>query len=191
MFYDPQHVSSQTHGSVTLSGSPPGKGNSPTLATLLPIGKGNLGSIKSTVRTFIQNDLGVPWGGFGSNCVKVLLAEAILELYGCSPRGEKAALWWIWSNNRSEKGAIISEHHTVRKGKCIAQCVNQNSESRQSFFFYFSLFFQFFWRTGFTHFSWNRLLLVSRQSFVMEMRRYLFLTTRHKIHGKEKCFICM
>lgn len=41
--------------------------------------------------------------------------------------------------SRSEKGAIISEHHKVGKGKCFAQCVNQNSEGRRSFFFYFSL----------------------------------------------------
>lgn len=37
-------------------------------------------------------DLDLPWGNFGSSCVKVLLAEAILELLEPIPGGRQAAL---------------------------------------------------------------------------------------------------
>lgn len=95
--------------------------------------------------------------------------------------------------SRSEKGAIISEHHKVGKGKCFAQCVNQNSEGRRSFFFYFSLslfFFLVLLKSRFYSLQLEQTVI----SFSAELcngnekRRYLFLTTRHKTHGKREVF---
>lgn len=165
VFYDPPHVSSQPQGDFMLSGSPSGKGNSPRLAALLLFGKWNFDLLKSTVKALIQRDLGLPWGNFGSNCVKVLLAEAIPELFEYIPGGEQAVLWKNWSKSYSEREATTTEWGTMGKGKRIAQHVSQNSET----VFFLSLFspppapissclLAFFWRTGFTHFSWNRLL---------------------------------
>ena len=72
--------------------SPSGRGNSPRLAALLPLGKRNFDPIRSTIRALIQHDLGLPWGNFGSNCVKVLLAEATIVVFEHTPGGERE-LW--------------------------------------------------------------------------------------------------
>lgn len=99
-----------------LSGSPCRRGNSPTLAALLPFGMWDLDPVKSTIRTLIQHDLGLPWGNFGLNCVKTLLAEAILELFEHIPGGDQVALRKNWSNSHSERGATTAEQRAVGKG---------------------------------------------------------------------------
>lgn len=168
------------------------------IGALLPFGKWKFDPVKSTIRTLNQHDLSLPWGNFGSNCVKVLLAEAILELFEYNPGGEQAALWKYWSNSHPERGATTAERHTMGKEKRSVRIrIQRWSFFFLSFFFFLtwfllSFFFLFFWRTGFTHYSWSR-LLVSQQSFVMEMRRDIicFLQPAIKYMERERRFICM
>lgn len=178
-----------------LPGSPPGRKNSARLAALLPSGKWNFDPAKSTIKTLIQYDIDLPWGNFGSSCVKMLVAEAILELFEHIPGGRQAALWKSWSNSHSEREATTTEQHRMGKRKLITQSTNQNSKML-FFLFHFPFFLMyngfffllFFWRTGFTHFIWNS--LSAQLCNGNEKKRYLVLTICYKIHG-ERFFICM
>lgn len=121
--------------------------------------------------------------------MKVLLAEAILELFENIPEGEQAGLRKNWSKSHSERKATTTEWGTIEKGESIAQCVNHNSK----IVFFLSLFF-FPWFLLACFLSFEELvLLVSQQSFVMEMRRDIicFLQPTIKYMEREKCFICM
>lgn len=140
VFYDPQHVSA-SHRTISCFQEVLLE-EEILLDWLLYCHLGNFDPAKSTVRTLIQHDLGLPWCNFGSNCVKVLLAEAILELFEYIPGGERAALWKNWSNSRSERGATTAKQRTMGKGKHIAQCVNQNAKM----VFFLSLLSLFFFK---------------------------------------------
>lgn len=182
-----------------LPGSPSGRLNSPRLAALLPSGKWNFDPAKSTVKTLIQYDLDLPWGNFGSSCVKVLLAEAILELFEHIPEGREAAFWKSWSivilkgerlpqsSVEWEKGSS-SAGAQIRIQKCSFFFLSFLSPRPPLFFFMYNGFFflLFFWRTGLTHFSLNS--LSAELCNGKEKKHYLFLTICHKIRGKREGF---
>lgn len=165
------------------------------IGALLPFGKWKFDPVKSTIRTLNQHDLSLPWGNFGSNCVKVLLAEAILELFEYNPGGEQAALWKYWSNSHPERGATTAERHTMGKEKRSVRIRIQ----RWSFFFLSFFFFLTWFLLSFFFFillkNWfyslqleQTLSLSAELCNGNEKRHYLFLTTCHKIHGKRETF---
>lgn len=98
---------------------------------------------------------------------------------------------------QTERGATTTEQHRMGKRKLVTQCINQNSKMLfllslfpfpPPFFLMYNIFFflLFFWRTGFTHFSWNS--LSEDLCNGNEKKHYLFLTICHKIHGKREVF---
>lgn len=136
VFYDPLHVSSQPQGDFMLSGSPSGRGNSPRLAALLPFGKWNFDLAKSTVRTLIQCDLGLPWGNLAQTACKCFWLEQSLSCLRIFLKGSR------WDCERI--GHSESNYHRVGYyGKREVHRPVYESEFKHSIFF-FLFFFPWF-----------------------------------------------